>query len=113
MKARIDQTHEILDIGCGWGSLAIEVVKQTGCKCTGITLSIEQMRLAEKRVRDARLQDHIKILLCDYRQLPKTLKYDRIISVGMIEAVGHEYMKEFFSCCESLLAEDGLLVLEV
>ncbi|XP_072059412.1 uncharacterized protein [Arachis hypogaea] len=57
-------------------------------------------------------KDHIKILLCDYRQLPKTFKYDRIISVGMIEAVGHEYMEEFFSCCESLLADDGLLILE-
>ncbi|QHO35281.1 Tuberculostearic acid methyltransferase [Arachis hypogaea] len=111
-KARINQTHEILEIGCGWGNLAIEVVKQTGCKCTGITLSIEQQKLAEKRVRDAGLQDHIKILLCDYRQLPKTFKYDRIISIGMIEAVGHEYMEEFFSCCESLLVDDGLLVLE-
>ncbi|XP_025679805.1 uncharacterized protein [Arachis hypogaea] len=111
-KARIDQTHEILEIGCGWGNLAIEVVKQTGCKCTGITLSIEQQKLAEKRVRDAGLQDHIKILLCDYRQLSKTFKYDRIISVGMIEAVGHEYMEEFFGCCESLLVDDGLLVLE-
>ncbi|KAL1342142.1 hypothetical protein AAHE18_09G137200 [Arachis hypogaea] len=111
-KARIDQTHEILDIGCGWGNLVIEIVKKTGCKCTGITLSKEQLKFAEKRVRDAGLQDHIKILLCDYRQLPKTFKYDRIISVGMIEAVGHEYMEEFFSCCESLLADDGLLILE-
>ncbi|XLR00808.1 hypothetical protein S83_067006, partial [Arachis hypogaea] len=111
-KARIDQTHEILDIGCGWGNLVVEIVKKTGCKCTGITLSKEQLKFAEKRVRDAGLQDHIKILLCHYRQLPKTFKYDRIISVGMIEAVGHEYMEEFFSCCESLLADDGLLILE-
>ncbi|XP_057733264.1 uncharacterized protein LOC130948525 isoform X1 [Arachis stenosperma] len=111
-KARIDSTHEVLDIGCGWGSFVIEVVKQTGCKCTGITLSMEQLKLAEKRVRDAGLQDHIKLLLCDYRELPKTFKYDRIISVGMIEAVGHEYMEEFFGCCESVLADDGLLVLQ-
>ncbi|RDX75481.1 ufaA1, partial [Mucuna pruriens] len=55
-KARIDKTHEILEIGCGWGSLAIEVVKQTGCKYTGITLSKEQLKLAEKRVKDAGLQ---------------------------------------------------------
>ncbi|KAL4288033.1 hypothetical protein AHAS_Ahas19G0245700 [Arachis hypogaea] len=111
-KARIDSTHEVLDIGCGWGSFVIEVVKRTGCKCTGITLSMEQLKLAEKRVRDAGLQDHIKLLLCDYRQLPKTFKYDRIISVGMIEAVGDEYMEEFFGCCESVLADDGLLVLQ-
>ncbi|MED6194133.1 hypothetical protein PIB30_025689 [Stylosanthes scabra] len=111
-KARIGRKHEILEIGCGWGSLAIEVVKRTGCKYTGITLSKEQMKLAEKRVRDAGLQDHIKFLLCDYRQLPKTFKYDRIISCEMIEAVGHEYMEEFFGCCESVLADNGLLVLQ-
>ncbi|GAU23787.1 hypothetical protein TSUD_26950 [Trifolium subterraneum] len=111
-KARIEKKHEILEIGCGWGSLAIEVVKRTGCKYTGITLSTEQLKLAEKRVKDAGLQDNIKLLLCDYRQLPKTYKYDRIISCEMIEAVGHEYMEEFFGCCESVLANDGLLVLQ-
>ncbi|KAL5195677.1 Tuberculostearic acid methyltransferase UfaA1 [Glycine soja] len=111
-KARIDKTHEILEIGCGWGSLAIEVVKQTGCKYTGITLSEEQLKLAEQRVKDAGLQDRINFVLCDYRQLPKTYKYDRIISCEMIEAVGHEYMEEFFGCCESVLADNGLLVLQ-
>ncbi|KHN01041.1 Putative fatty acid methyltransferase [Glycine soja] len=111
-KARIEKTHEILEIGCGWGSLAIEVVKQTGCKYTGITLSEEQLKLAEQRVKDAGLQDRINFVLCDYRQLPKTYKYDRIISCEMIEAVGHEYMEEFFGCCESVLADNGLLVLQ-
>ncbi|KAK4266193.1 hypothetical protein QN277_027153 [Acacia crassicarpa] len=111
-KARIEEKHEILEIGCGWGSLALEVVKRTGCKYTGITLSKEQLKFAEQRVRDAGLQDHIKFLLCDYRQLPKTYKYDRIISCEMIEAVGHEYMEEFFGCCESVLANDGLFVLQ-
>ncbi|XP_022760327.1 uncharacterized protein LOC111306741 [Durio zibethinus] len=111
-KARIDSNHEILEIGCGWGSLAIEVVKQTGCKYTGITLSEEQLKFAEKRVKEAGLQGNIRFQLCDYRQLPSTNKYDRIISCEMIENVGHEYMEEFFGCCESVLAEDGLLVLQ-
>ncbi|KAL6342983.1 hypothetical protein AAG906_017003 [Vitis piasezkii] len=111
-KARIDKKHEVLDIGCGWGSLAIEVVKQTGCKYTGITLSEEQLKFAEMKVKEAGLQDNIRFLLCDYRQLPNSYKYDRIISCGMIESVGHEYMEEFFGCCESVLAEDGLLVLQ-
>ncbi|XP_065633568.1 uncharacterized protein LOC111984107 isoform X1 [Quercus suber] len=111
-KARIDEKHEVLEIGSGWGSFAIEVVNQTGCKYTGITLSKEQLKLAEKKVKDAGLQDRIKFLLCDYRQLPDTYKYDRIISCEMIEHVGHEYMDEFFGCCESLLAEDGLFVLQ-
>ncbi|TYH55865.1 hypothetical protein ES332_D09G266400v1 [Gossypium tomentosum] len=111
-KARIDGNHEILEIGCGWGSLAIEVVKRTGCKYTGITLSKEQLKFAEMRVKEAGLQDNITFQLCDYRQLPSTYKYDRIISCEMIEAVGHEYMDEFFGCCESVLAEDGLFVLQ-
>ncbi|XVF28550.1 hypothetical protein REPUB_Repub15cG0039400 [Reevesia pubescens] len=111
-KARIDSKHEILEIGYGWGSLAIEVVKRTGCKYTGITLSEEQLKFAETRVKEAGLQGNIRFQLCDYRQLPNTYKYDRIISCEMIEAVGHEYMEEFFGCSESVLAEDGLLVLQ-
>ncbi|KAK2643728.1 hypothetical protein Ddye_018923 [Dipteronia dyeriana] len=112
-KARISKEHEVLDIGCGWGCLAIEAVKRTGCKYTGITLSEEQLKYAEMKVKEAGLQDHIRLYLCDYRQLPKMNKYDRIISCEMIEAVGHEFIEEFFGCCESLLAEDGLLVLQV
>ncbi|XP_047309455.1 uncharacterized protein LOC124912860 [Impatiens glandulifera] len=111
-KAKINKTHEILEIGSGWGSLAIEVVKQTGCKYTGITLSVEQLTYAEMKVKEAGLQDRIRFLLCDYRQMASTNKFDRIISCEMIEAVGHEYMDEFFDSCESLLAEDGLLVLQ-
>ncbi|KAI8560789.1 hypothetical protein RHMOL_Rhmol04G0283000 [Rhododendron molle] len=111
-KARINEEHEILEIGSGWGSLAIEVVKRTRCNYTGITLSEEQLRFAEMKVREAGLQDRIKFLLCHYRQLPDTCKYDRIISCEMIEHVGHEYMEEFFGCCDSLLADDGLLVLQ-
>ncbi|PON33810.1 S-adenosyl-L-methionine-dependent methyltransferase [Parasponia andersonii] len=111
-KARIDRNHEVLEIGCGWGSLAIEVVKRTGCKYTGITLSEEQLKLAQKKARDAGLQDNIRFLLCDYRQLPASYKCDRIISCEMLESVGHEFMEDFFGCCESVLAENGLLVLQ-
>ncbi|XP_020573328.1 uncharacterized protein LOC110019824 [Phalaenopsis equestris] len=111
-KANIDAKHEILEIGCGWGGFAIEVVKQTGCKYTGVTLSIEQLKFAKRRVEEAGLQEKITLLLCDYRQLSKSRKYDRIISCEMIEAVGHEYMEEYFSCCENLLAEDGIIVLQ-
>ncbi|XP_071726492.1 uncharacterized protein [Rutidosis leptorrhynchoides] len=111
-KARVDKDHKVLEIGCGWGTLAIELVKRTGCKYTGITLSEEQLRYAENKVKEAGLQDRIRFLLCDYRQLPDTYKYDRIISCEMLEAVGHEYMEEFFQCCESLLADNGLFVLQ-
>ncbi|KAK9182980.1 hypothetical protein WN944_026128 [Citrus x changshan-huyou] len=112
-KARVSKGHEVLEIGCGWGTFAIEVVRQTGCNYTGINLSAEQLKYAEMKVNEAGLQDHIRLYLCDYRQLPKAKKYDRIISCEMMEAVGHEYMEEYFGCCESLLAKDGLLVLQV
>ncbi|XP_011649139.2 uncharacterized protein LOC105434591 [Cucumis sativus] len=111
-KARIDKNHHVLDIGCGWGSLAIELVKQTGCHCTAITLSEEQLKYAERKVKVLGLQDNIKFHLCDYRQLPNTPKYDRIISCGMLECVGHEFMEDFFGSCESALVENGLLVLQ-
>ncbi|GKB49827.1 cyclopropane-fatty-acyl-phospholipid synthase [Tanacetum coccineum] len=111
-KARVNKNHRVLEIGCGWGTLAIELVKRTGCSYTGIMLSEEQLKYAENKVKEAGLQDQIRSLLCDYRQVPETYKYDRIISCEMLEAVGHEYMEEFFGCCESILADDGLFVLQ-
>ncbi|XP_076942205.1 uncharacterized protein LOC143612004 [Bidens hawaiensis] len=111
-KAKVEKNHEVLEIGCGWGTLAIELVKRTGCKYTGITLSEEQLRYAESKVKEAGLQDHIRFMLCNYRQLPQNYKFDRIISCEMLEAVGHEYMEEFFGCCEVALAENGIFVLQ-
>ncbi|KAA3467925.1 Mycolic acid cyclopropane synthase [Gossypium australe] len=111
-RTRIEKWHEVLDIGCGWGSLAIETVKRTGCKYTGITLSEQQLKYAQEKVKEAGLQDNIKILLCDYRQLPKEHQFDRIISVEMVEHVGEEYIEEFYRCCDQLLKEDGLFVLQ-
>ncbi|KAM3249371.1 hypothetical protein P3L10_011140 [Capsicum annuum] len=110
-KAKISKEHHILEIGCGWGSFAVEVVKQTGCRYTGITLSEQQLKYAQLRVKQAGFQDQITFVLCDYRQIPNKDKYDRTISIGMIEHVGHDYMEEFFSC-ESALTEYGLLVLQ-
>uniref|UniRef100_M4DEN6 Amine oxidase domain-containing protein n=1 Tax=Brassica campestris TaxID=3711 RepID=M4DEN6_BRACM len=111
-KARVEKHHEVLEIGCGWGTLAIEVVRRTGCRYTGITLSIEQLKYAEEKVKEAGLEDRITFKLCDYRQLSDAHKYDRIISCEMLEAVGHEFMEMFFSRCEAALAENGLMVLQ-
>ncbi|VVA98570.1 unnamed protein product [Arabis nemorensis] len=111
-KAKIEKNHEVLEIGCGWGTLAIEVVRKTGCKYTGITLSIEQLNYAEEKVKEAGLQDQITFQLCDYRQLSDAKKYDRIISCEMIEHVGHKFIETFFSHCEAALAEDGIFVLQ-
>ncbi|KAJ1288402.1 hypothetical protein BS78_02G086800 [Paspalum vaginatum] len=111
-KAKVERGHHVLEIGCGWGTLAIQLVKKTGCKYTGITLSEEQLKYAKRKVKEAGLEDLITLLLCDYRQIPTCHKFDRIISCEMIEHVGHEYMDDFFASCEYHLAEDGLFVLQ-
>ncbi|KAL3690419.1 hypothetical protein R1sor_016728 [Riccia sorocarpa] len=105
-------SYEVLETGFGWGSMAIEVVRRTGCRYTGITLSVEQLNLATARVKDAGLEDRITFKLCDYRELPDKHKYNRIISCEMVENVGHEYLKAYFSKCDYLLAKDGLVVLQ-
>ncbi|KAM3326867.1 hypothetical protein P3S67_001993 [Capsicum chacoense] len=111
-KANISKEHHILEIGFGWGSFAMEVAKQTGCKYTGITISEQQLKYAQLKVDQAGLQDQITFILCDYRQIPNKDKYDRIIAIEMIEHVGHDYVEEFFACCDAALKEDGLLVLQ-
>ncbi|EFJ06897.1 hypothetical protein SELMODRAFT_166747 [Selaginella moellendorffii] len=112
-KARIDNSHEVLEIGFGWGSMAVEVVRRTGCKYTGISLSEEQLAFAKQLVTQERLEDKITLKLCDYRCLEGCKKYNRIISCEMMEAVGPEYYDEFFAKCDYLLAEDGLAVIQV
>ncbi|XP_043810968.1 cyclopropane mycolic acid synthase 1 isoform X2 [Manihot esculenta] len=112
-KARIEPKQEVLDIGCGWGIFAIEVVKRTGCKYTGITLSEEQLKFAEKKVKEV---GYRTISGFNFATIVNCLKVDlqlewRVFS-EMIEHVGHEYMEEFFGCCDKLLSEDGLFVLQ-
>lgn len=110
----IDNTHlkssdRVLEIGTGWGSLAIQAAKQTGCRVTSTTLSIEQKQLAESRIAQEGLSDKIEVLLCDYRRLeiPPEGQYDKIISIEMLEAVGKEYLDTYFSCINRLLKKDG------
>ncbi|PYH30430.1 2-heptaprenyl-1,4-naphthoquinone methyltransferase [Aspergillus neoniger CBS 115656] len=104
-KARLQSTHHLLDIGCGWGDLIIEAARLTGCKATGITLSEEQKSLADERIREAGLQDRIRVLLCDYRNAPRPER--------MFEHVGAEYMDQYFEVISQLLPpEDGVLVID-
>ncbi|KAF2180064.1 cyclopropane-fatty-acyl-phospholipid synthase [Zopfia rhizophila CBS 207.26] len=110
----IDNTHikssdHVLEIGTGWGSFAIQAVKQTGCRVTSVTLSIEQKQLAEQRIGDSGLGDKIKVLLCDYRdlQVPPEGSYDKIVSIEMLEAVGMEYLETYFNHIHKLLKREG------
>lgn len=113
-KARISALHHVLDIGCGWGDLAIEMVKATGCQVTGLTLASEQKALAEERIKAAGLQDKITILLCDYRQAPKPAGgYDRVVSVEMLEHVGDKFLNQYFESISNLLnVEHGVMVVQ-
>jgi cyclopropane-fatty-acyl-phospholipid synthase len=110
-KAQIKATDHVLEIGCGWCGFAVEAVKQTQCRLTGITISRAQYELALNRVKSEGQEKNIDIRLQDYREI-KGL-YDKIVSIEMLEAVGHRYFGKFFQCCDSLLKPGGLLVIQV
>jgi len=110
-KARIKSTDHVLDIGCGWGSFAIEAAKRTGCRVTAITISDAQFRYARERVRSEKLTAQIDIQLKDYRQVRE--RFNKIVSIEMLEAVGHQYYGAFFRCCQRLLKSEGIMVLQV
>lgn len=109
--ADIRPEHHVLEIGCGWGGFAIETAKQTGCRVTGLTLSEEQFKFAAERVVAEGLDDQVDIVLCDYRDM--TGSFDRIVSIEMLEAVGHEFYGSFFATCDRLLKPGGRAALQV
>ncbi len=111
-KLALSPGHEVLDIGCGWGGMAIHLAKHCGAKVTGITLSEEQAALARQRVRDAGVADKVTILLEDYRDTAASgRRFDRIVSVGMFEHVGRAQFATFFEACAKMLADDGVMLL--
>ncbi len=110
-KARLESSDHVLEIGCGWGGFAIRAAQTRGCKVTGLTLSHEQYTLARERVKAAGLESQVEILLQDYRTLAGT--FDKIISIEMLEAVGHRHLPAFFRRCDELLGQDGVVVLQV
>ena len=110
-QARIKSTDHVLEIGTGWGSFAILAARETGCRITSLTLSAEQKQLADARIADAGLADRITVLLCDYRHLEPASddrdRFDKIVSIEMLEAVGPEFLDTYFGCVDRLLKCDG------
>lgn len=100
----------LLEIGTGWGALAIHAARTYGCRVTTTTVSAEQHRMATERVRAAGLEEKIEVLLCDYRDL--TGKYDKLVSIEMVEAVGHEYLDLYFRTCSDRLAQHGQMLIQ-
>ena len=110
-KLRLKPGAKVLEIGSGWGAMAIHLAKEKQCDVTTVTLSKEQKALCEKRFREEEVEKQIEILLKDYRDLDGT--FDAIIAVEMFEAVGKEYFGIFFKKCESLLKPSGVMVMQI
>ncbi len=102
--------QHVLEIGSGWGGFAIHAAGELGCRVTSITISQEQHDLARERVRAAGLEHLVDIQLKDYREVSGS--YDAIVSIEMLEAVGHEYLATFFNVCDKVLAPGGRLSLQ-
>lgn len=107
---RLGPSDHLLEIGTGWGGLAIYAAKRYGCRVTTTTISRQQFEYAEARVREQGLEDRIELLLKDYRDLSGT--YNKLVSIEMIEAVGHEFLPTYFAKCSELLASDGMMALQ-
>jgi cyclopropane-fatty-acyl-phospholipid synthase len=103
---RIGPDDHVLEIGSGWGGFALHLARERGCRVTSATISREQHALAGRRVREAGLADRVEIVYSDYRKLQGS--YSRIVSVEMIEAIGHRQLGTFFAAIDRLLAPDGL-----
>ena len=101
---------EVLEIGSGWGALAIHLARRYGCRVTSLTLSEQQLEFARRRAAEAGMSDRVDFRLCDYRQAEGC--FDRIVSVEMLEAVGYEYFATFFGRCAKWLRPGGKLVLQ-
>jgi len=102
----------VLEVGCGWGGFALHAARTRGCKVTAITISREQHALASARVAEAGLADRVDVQYRDYRELDPRRTFTRICSIEMLEAVGYEYLPEYFTTCARMLAPGGRFALQ-
>ena len=109
-KLGLGPEDHVLEIGTGWGGFALHAARTRGCRVTTTTISPSQHALARERIREAGLEDRITLLQQDYRDLAGT--YDKLVSIEMIEAVGHQYYAEFFRCCEARLRPGGRMLVQ-
>jgi cyclopropane-fatty-acyl-phospholipid synthase len=100
----------LLELGCGWGGMAIHAARTRGCRVTAITISREQHALASGRVAEAGLADRVAIELCDYRDVQG--RFDKIVSIEMLEQVGLAYLRDYFAICARALAPGGRLAVQ-
>lgn len=110
-QMNLQPTDHVLEIGSGWGGNAIYMAGTYGCKVTSVTISIEQQKLAMERVAAAGLTDKVEVIIKDYRDIKG--QFDKIVSIEMLEAVGHNYYEEYFAKCNEVLKPDGILAFQV
>lgn len=110
-QLHLKPTDHVLEIGSGWGANAIFMAKNYGCKVTTVTISKEQQKLGQERVAAAGLSDQIEIIIKDYRNIEG--QFDKIVSVEMLEAVGHNYLETYFAKCAEVLKPNGILAFQV
>ncbi len=109
-KLNLKEGQTLLDIGCGWGELIVLAARKYKVKATGITLSSEQFIKVQERIAEEKLEDLVEVKLIDYREL-KDRKFDRVVSVGMLEHVGENHLQEYFLAVNNLLKESGISLL--
>jgi cyclopropane-fatty-acyl-phospholipid synthase len=109
-KLELTPDDHVAEIGTGWGSFALHAAGRYGCRVTTTTISREQHKVAVERVREAGLEDRVTVLLQDYRDVPG--RFDKLVSIEMIEAVGWQYFDTFFRRCAELLRPNGLMLLQ-
>jgi len=109
-KLRLQPGEYLLDVGCGWGGLARFAAREYGVKVFGITLSREQLALAQERVKAEGLEDLVELQLLDYRDLPQDGRFDKVVSVGMFEHVGHANLDLYAKCLFGAVKEGGLVM---
>ncbi len=109
-KLELEPRDHLLEIGTGWGGFAVHAAKHYGCRVTTTTISKQQYEFAVHKVREAGLTARVTVLLEDYRDL--TGSYDKLVSIEMIEAIGHQYLETYFEKCSRLLKSSGLMLLQ-
>lgn len=109
-KLELRPQDHVVEIGAGWGGFAIHAAKHYGCRVTTTTVSRQQFNLADQRIRDAGLEDRIELLPVDYRDLKG--RYDKLVSIEMLEAVGYEFYPEYFRKCAELLNPGGRALIQ-
>lgn len=109
-KISLKADDHVIEIGCGWGGFAEYAAYNYGCRVTGITISREQLQFAKERIERAGLQDRVDLRFCDYRDLEGS--FDKLVSIEMIEAVGHQFLQTFFAKCGEVLKPNGQMLLQ-